>query len=195
MASRIIPLLLFLSFISAQIALPTFQAMHKPQNTSGDCNGTPENPLGSSGLTPSHTNVTWNWMMGYTFTPQVDGCITKLGGYFSGTKTVRLWKYSDGTFLGSVSHTGNNSWTYTNLSSSVSVTAGTKYVVAVALNGSGGAYRQDNTHAIGNTYGSIVIECNVLHRNYDSDTMPNWQQPCRTDYWFCIPDITFEPDS
>ena len=30
MASRIIPLLLFLSFINAQIALPTFQAVHKP---------------------------------------------------------------------------------------------------------------------------------------------------------------------
>ena len=30
MVSRIVPLLLFFSFINAQIALPTFQAVHKP---------------------------------------------------------------------------------------------------------------------------------------------------------------------
>ena len=76
----------------------------------------------------------------------------------------------------------------------MSVTAGTKYVVAVALNGSGASYTRDNTHNIGSTYGSIVIECNVLHSGYDSDTMPNWAQPCRTDYWFGVPDITFVPD-
>ena len=191
MLIRIIPLLFFLSFIDAQIALPTFQAVHNPQNSS---NGTPENPLGASGLIPSNVNITYNWMMGYTFTPQVNGSITKLGGYFNGTKTVRLWKYSDGTFLGSVSHTGSNSWAYTNFSSPVSVTAGTKYVVAVALNGSGASYTRDNTHNIGSTYGSIVIECNVLQGGYDSDTMPNWAQPCRTDYWFGVPDITFVPD-
>ena len=174
-----------------QIALPTIQAVHKPHNTS---NGTPENPLGDSGLIPSNINTSWNWMMGHTFTPQVNGSITQLGGYFNGTKTVRLWQYSSGALLGSVSHTGSNNWTYTNLSSHVSVTAGTKYVVAVALNGSGGAYRRDNTHPIGNTYGNIVIECNVLQSSYDSDVMPNWSQPCRTDYWFGIPDITFIPD-
>ena len=31
MVSRIVPLLLFFSFINAQIALPTFHAVHKPQ--------------------------------------------------------------------------------------------------------------------------------------------------------------------
>ena len=60
MIMKVISLLFFLSFINAQIALPTFQAVHKPQNTSGDCNGTPENPLGSSGLTTSNTNVGWS---------------------------------------------------------------------------------------------------------------------------------------
>ena len=34
MFERIISLLFSLSFINAQIALPTFQAIHKPQNTS-----------------------------------------------------------------------------------------------------------------------------------------------------------------
>jgi hypothetical protein len=36
---------LLLSHISAQIALPTFHAVHKPQNTiSSICGGTPEIP-------------------------------------------------------------------------------------------------------------------------------------------------------
>jgi len=188
---KIIIAMILFTVSNGQIALPTIQAVHKPHNAS---NGTPENPLGDSGLTPPYTNVNWNWMMGHTFTPQVNGSITQLGGYFNNTKTVRLWQYSNGAFLGSVSHTGSNNWTYTNLSSPVSVTAGTKYVVAVALNGNGGAYSRDNTHPIGNTYGNIVIECNVLHSSYDSDVMPNWAQTCRTDYWFGTPDITFVPD-
>ena len=51
MVSRIIPLLFFLSFINAQIALPTFQAVHKPHGSNDvldltnyvlDLNGTNE---------------------------------------------------------------------------------------------------------------------------------------------------------
>ena len=123
---KIVIAMISFTISDGQIALPTIQAVHKPHNAS---NGTPENPLGDSGLIPSNINVGWDWMMGHTFTPQV--------------------------------------------------------------NGSGGAYRRDNTHPIGNTYGNIVIECNVLQSSYDSDVMPNWSQPCRTDYWFGIPDITF----
>ena len=85
---KIIIAMILFTVSNGQIALPTIQAVHKPHNSS---NGTPENPLGDSGLTPPYTYVNWNWMMGYTFTPQVNGSITQLGGYFNNMKTVRLW--------------------------------------------------------------------------------------------------------
>ena len=87
---HVIILLFFSSFINAQIALPTFQGVHKP-NAIASASGTPENPLGSN-MTPNYTNInSWNYMMGYGFTPQVNGTITQLGGYYNGAKTVRLW--------------------------------------------------------------------------------------------------------
>ena len=78
-------------------------------------------------------------MMGYIFTPNVNGTITHIGGHFDGTKTTRLWQYSNGNLLASVSVPDPNySWTYVDITD-VSVTAGTKYVVATAMNGSGSA--------------------------------------------------------
>ena len=140
MLIRIIPLLYFLSFIDAQIALPTFQAVHKPHTTTSTLSGTPENPLQSSGISPTHHSSSWSYMMGYIFTPNVNGTITHIGGYFDGTKTTRLWQYSNGAFLASVSVLDPNySWTYADITD-VSVTAGTKYVVATAMNGSGSPF-------------------------------------------------------
>ena len=136
MVNRILPLLLFLSGINAQIALPTFQAVHKTHSTTS---GTPENPLQSSGLSITQYPTYWNYMMGYIFTPNVNGTITHIGGHFDGTKTTRLWQYSNGNLLASVSVPDPNySWTYADITD-VSVTAGTKYVVATAMNGSGSA--------------------------------------------------------
>ena len=149
-------LLSFFCIINAQIALPTFQGVHTPHTTTS---GTPENPLGSN-MTPSHQNInSWNYMMGYGFTPQVNGIITQLGGYFNGTKTVRLWQRSNGNFLGSVSVSSSNNWSYEDLSSSVSVNAGTEYVVAVYING-GGAYKSswNGPH----TYGNVVVNTTFL---------------------------------
>ena len=60
---KIVIAMISFSVSDGQIALPTIQAVHKPHNAS---NGTPENPLGDSGLTPPYTNVNWNWMMGHT---------------------------------------------------------------------------------------------------------------------------------
>ena len=103
------PLLLFLSGINAQIALPTFQGVHKPHTTTS---GTPENPLGSN-ISATHTGSNWNYMMGYIFNPNVNGAITHIGGHFDGTKTTRLWQYSNGNLLASVSVPDPNySWTY-----------------------------------------------------------------------------------
>ena len=190
MLRRIIPLLFSLSFINAQIALPTFQAVHKPHSTTS---GTPENPLQSSGLSISQYPSYWPYMMGYIFTPNVNGTITHIGGYFDGTKTTRLWQYSNGAFLASVSVPDPNySWTYADITD-VSVTAGTKYVVATAINGSGSA-RIRFTDALPNTYGNITINYSCYRYNYDSDTYPSWSREDRTDYNWGLSDVTFVPD-
>jgi hypothetical protein len=52
-----------------------------------------------------YTNVNWNYTMGYNFTPQQNGKITKLGGYFNGTKTVYLWDKTTSTLLAQVNVT------------------------------------------------------------------------------------------
>ena len=194
MLKRIIPLLFFLSFINAQIALPTFQGVHTPQNTTS---GTPENPLQSSGLSIAGINYRWQYLMGYRFTPQVNGTITQLGGYYNGTKTVYLWRWSDGYFLGSVSHTSSNSWTYTDLASSVSIASGTEYYVAVAINYTpAGAYIAFGGDRLPNTYGNITINYTAYKSgNFNSTTMPtSFNTSTRTDYTYGMPDITFVPD-
>ena len=35
--------------------------------------------------------IAWNYTMGYSFVPQKDGQITRLWGFFEGSKTIRLW--------------------------------------------------------------------------------------------------------
>ncbi len=191
MIRRLTLLLLFLSFINAQIALPTFHAVHKPHTTSS---GTPENPLQSGGLSITQYPTYWNYMMGYIFTPNVNGTITHIGGHFDGTKTTRLWQYSNGAFLASVSVPDPNySWTYADITD-VSVTAGTKYVVATAMNNSGGA-RVSFSDRLPNTYGNITINYSCYRSgDYDSDTYPSWTREDRTDYTWGMSDITFVPD-
>ena len=133
---RIIIVIISFAMLNGQISLPTFQAVNATQNTSS---ATPENPLQSSGTSVAGTNNGWQYLLGYRFTPQVNGTITQLGGYYNGTKTVYLWRWSDGLYLGSVSNSSSNNWTYTNLDNSISVSSGTEYYVAVAINGSGGS--------------------------------------------------------
>ena len=134
--------------------------------------------------------------MGYIFTPNVNGTITHIGGYFDGTKTTRLWQYSNGNLLASVSVPDPNySWTYADITD-VSVTAGTKYVVATAMNGSGGARVSFSSDRLPNDYGNITINYSCYRSgSYDSDTYPSyWTLENRTDYTWGMSDITFVPD-
>lgn len=83
------------------------------------------------------TNLNWpGYNTGYEFTVLADGEITKLGGFFNGTKTVRLYN-SSGVQVAIVNTTDSNSWGYASVSS-VAVAAGEKYTVAVQT-GWGGA--------------------------------------------------------
>ena len=195
MLRRIILLLFSLSFINAQIALPTFQAVHKPHTTSGDCNGTPETPVGSNLGSATGTGYSWSYIMGYKFTPQVDGCITKLGGYFDGSKTVRLWKVSSEELIAKVTVPDPNySWTYADITS-VPVTAGEQYYIGVSMGGSGGCYKNLGTsNRLPNTYGNIIIDIMAYRNNYDSDTYPSSMYSTNA-YFYGMADITFVPDS
>jgi len=183
---------LMVNIVFAQMALPSFQAVHKPHSAAS---GTPENPLQSSGLSLTGSNVSWNYLMGYRFTPQTNGTVTQLGGCYNGTKTVYLWRWSDGLFLGSVSNSSSNNWTYTNLETAASLTSGTEYFVGVALNGSGGAYIQANG-SLPNTYGNIKINYTVYKTgSFNSTTMPtSFSRDVEIGYYFGMSDITFVPN-
>jgi len=85
-------------------------------------------------------NRNYNYTMGYHFTPQVDGYVTALGGYFNGTKTVKLWNKSTGAELASTTVTSSYNWSYTEITP-VAVEAGVTYTVAAYIAGSGGTYR------------------------------------------------------
>ena len=76
----------------------------------------------------------------------------------------------------------------------VSVTSGTKYVVATAMNGTGAA-RVRLTDQLPNTYGNITINYSCYKSGYDSDTYPtSWSHETRTKWNWGLSDITFVPD-
>lgn len=102
------------------------------------------------------TNVAWNYAMGYHFTPNTNGFVTQLGGFFNGTKTVRLFDRQTGAVLAQATVTAANSWGYTSIPA-VAVQAGRSYTVAVYLAGSGGSYRS-GVQALPRTYGNVRID-------------------------------------
>ncbi len=101
------------------------------------------------------TNINWYYTMGYHFTPEVDGTIKKLGGYFNGTRSVKLWNKSTGELLASVDVTSSNEWSYVDIIP-VAVTAGNTYTVAAYIGDSGASYRYQVSN-FPKTYGNITI--------------------------------------
>lgn len=82
------------------------------------------------------TNKNWpGYNTGYEFTVLKNGVISALGGFFNGTKTVRLYD-SAGNQLAVANVTDSNSWGYA-LITPVIVTAGQRYTVAVQTGWSG----------------------------------------------------------
>src|SRR5207248_4497872 len=56
------------------------------------------------------TEVAYNWNMGYAFTPLYGGKVTRLCGYFDGTKRIRLYRQAGGAVLASATVTAANAW-------------------------------------------------------------------------------------
>ncbi len=90
-----------------------------------------------------YTNSGWHYAMGYRFTPKKSGQITHLGGFFNGTKVVKLFDKSTTppTLLAQTTVAGNNTWVYAPLGSPVAISSTKTYIVAVYLAGSGASYR------------------------------------------------------
>ena len=118
-----------------------------------------------AGQTPWQTNaygtlktgLSKNDALGYHFTPQVPGQITQLGGFFNGTKIVKLFDKATGTLLASASVSAANTWSYSPIPP-VPVSAGATYTVAVYLAGSGGSKRVDLSPPFPRTFGDVRIE-------------------------------------
>ena len=96
--------------------------------------------------------------MGYKFTPQKDGQITKLCGYYSGTKRVRLFDASYGV-LASVNVLSNGEdWSCSDITP-VNVSNGSIYYVVADIASSGGCYRSGA--GLPKTCGDILINTSV----------------------------------
>ena len=83
--------------------------------------------------------LSYNSSMGYKFIPKKDGLITKLCGYFDGTKTVKLYA-STYKVIANASVTSSHKWACTSISP-VSVKANSIYYVVGEIGGKGGYYR------------------------------------------------------
>lgn len=137
------------------------------------------------------TNIAWHYAMGYHFTPLVDGEVLELGGFFNGTKTVRLYNRSTGVLLAETQVTGANNWAYSPIKPEP-VLAGENYTVAVYLEGLGGSYRTGIV-PLPQDYGDIRIEgstyLSTLSGTADRPTNLN------TTTMFGQADIRFAPGS
>lgn len=125
----------------------------------GSCSsGQPQTPWASNSGTPTTTIAAWNYVLGYHFTPLVDGNVNKLGGYFNGAKTVKLFNKTTGAVLATTTVTSSNNWSFSSITP-VAVTAGSSYTVAVYWGGSGYlSYEQlQPVNYFPNTYGDITI--------------------------------------
>ncbi len=117
------------------------------------------------------TGNAWDYAMGYHFTPLTDGMVTKLGGFFNGTKTVRLFNKGTGDLLAETTVTSSDDWQYSDISP-VSVNEGTTYTVAVYINGSGASYRHD-IDGFPQEYGNIRIDGSTyVYTGSDQDARP-----------------------
>ncbi|MGF1526113.1 MAG: hypothetical protein ACFCBW_04885 [Candidatus Competibacterales bacterium] len=107
------------------------------------------------------TDLPWNYVMGYAFTPEVPGEITHIGGFFNGTKTVRLFDAQSWALLAETPVTAANTWAYGDIAP-VAVEANRRYVVAVYLAGSGGSFRY-NIDPLPQVYPPLRIDATVYN--------------------------------
>jgi hypothetical protein len=107
-----------------------------------------------------YTDENNDYAMGYHFTPLTAGRVTKLGGFFNGSKVVRLFNKDTGQLLAETVVNASNDWQYGAITP-VQVTPGVTYTVAVYLAGSGGSSRE-GVDRFPRDYGDIRIVGSTL---------------------------------
>jgi|GEM_PF-1589310 len=146
----------------------------------------PQTPLKDTGI-GTVTPTTADWNMGYKFTMNRNGQITRLGIKTTGTaRTIRLYNFSNGTVLASATITpvSATTWTYIDITP-VNVTSGTSYLVAAR---SGASNYAQITYTTPVTIGDITINDNRY--SAATDLMPTTVSTA-TMYGVC--DVTFVP--
>ncbi len=150
--------------------------LYEFDGVNADAAGSPEDPwralVVASQPGTLGWNASWSYTMGYHFTPQVNGQVIALGGWFKGTKTVSLWRKDTGQLLASTPVTAvgwdpavpvpdaTQGWGYASIPP-VDVQAGVTYTVAVRLEGSGGSWRNLGTAYFPRQSGSVRIEAST----------------------------------
>ena len=83
--------------------------------------------------------ISWNYSMGYYFSPDSDGTVTGLGGRFEGTCKVCIFERDTRNLVVAAMVEGGPEGRYENIDS-VRLEADKEYIVAVYLNGAEGSY-------------------------------------------------------
>src|SRR3989338_3032341 len=120
----------------------------------------PQTPWQTNAYGTLSTNIAYQYAMGYHFTPLVNGQLTGLGGFFNGTKTVKLFNRATGVLLASATVTAATTWAKPAISP-VAVTAGTTYPVAVYPAGSGGSRRSSLSPTLPRPLGDIRLDAST----------------------------------
>jgi serine protease len=150
-----------------------------PYTDPGHCTSSATYPWQAHANSNLQMNQNLNYALGYHFTPLVSGVVDQLGGYFNGTKTVKLFNKATGQLLAQATVTAANNWSYTSIPP-VNVQAGTTYTVAVYAAGSGASIRYnvtsfpqvyDDVRIDGSTYASTASNPNARPQNTVTGTM------------------------
>lgn len=135
----------------------------------------------------------YNVQTGHRFTPLKDGYITKLYGYFNGTKKVFLWDSAQ-ILIASAEVTSNYDWSYTSIDP-IRVEAGKTYSIAVLLEkGMGGVRMSSITPHLPQQFEDIIINIGC-HSFFTKSIEP--QYPGRDErvynYMVGLVDVDFLP--
>lgn len=136
------------------------------------------------------TNVAGHFAAGYHFTPQVDGFVVELGGYFNGTHTVKLIERSTGQIIRAQTVTDNNSWSFVPIIP-FKLKANVGYTVAVYVDGGGSIF--SNVATLPRVYNEVRIDgTTFISTLNDPNAIPT---NILTDVMYGQADIRFAPDA
>jgi glucose/arabinose dehydrogenase len=123
--------------------------------------GDPQTPWQTNAYGTLVTNANVNSSTGFHFRPLVNGEITSLGGYFNGSKTVRLYNRTTGALLAETTVVSANNWAYSTITP-VPVIANQQYTIAVFLAGPGASYRGNLNPRWPRTFEDIRIDAATM---------------------------------